>query len=226
MNKVFKVIWSNARKCYVVVSEIAKNHGKNNTRSIVSQLAARMEGAMLQMASVLHQASAAGGQPAVRPRTAARWIVPLVLAGILLPASARATDITRADSNVGVIDVNGGVYDVYVQQMTTDKVAGINQFKKFSLDNGHIANMHFNQKGQTASVENLVNLVQERIEINGMVNAVKNGKIDGNLYFLSPNGMAVGSTGVINAGKFTALVPGDAYWFKLWDRPDNVAAAV
>ena len=226
MNKVFKVIWSNARKCYVVVSEIAKNHGKNNTRSIVSQLAARMEGAMLQMASALHQVSAAGGQPAVRPRTAAQWVVPLVLAGILLPGSAQATNITRADSNVGAIDVKGGVYDVYVQQMTTDKVAGINQFKKFSLDNGHTANMHFNQKGQTASVENLVNLVQERIEINGMVNAVKNGKIDGNLYFLSPNGMAVGSTGVINAGKFTALVPGDAYWFELWDRPDNVAAAV
>ena len=39
MNKAFKVIWSHARKCYVVVSEIAKNHGKNNTRSIVSQLA-------------------------------------------------------------------------------------------------------------------------------------------------------------------------------------------
>ena len=41
MNKIYKVVWSNARKCYVVVSEIAKNHGKNNTRSIVSQLAAR-----------------------------------------------------------------------------------------------------------------------------------------------------------------------------------------
>lgn len=42
MNKVYKVIWSNARKCYVVVSEIAKNHGKNNTKNIVSRLAARM----------------------------------------------------------------------------------------------------------------------------------------------------------------------------------------
>lgn len=27
MNKVFKVIWSEARNAYVVVSEIAKNHG-------------------------------------------------------------------------------------------------------------------------------------------------------------------------------------------------------
>ena len=44
MNKVYKVIWSNARKCYVVVSEIAKNRGKNNTRSIVSRLAASSAG--------------------------------------------------------------------------------------------------------------------------------------------------------------------------------------
>ncbi|MER2139666.1 MAG: ESPR domain-containing protein [Succiniclasticum sp.] len=43
MNKGFKVIWSNTRKCYVVVSEIAKNHVKNNTKSIVSQLAVRMD---------------------------------------------------------------------------------------------------------------------------------------------------------------------------------------
>ena len=27
MNKVFKVIWSEARNAYVVVSEMAKNHG-------------------------------------------------------------------------------------------------------------------------------------------------------------------------------------------------------
>ncbi len=38
MNKVYKVIWSNVRKCYVVVSEIARNRGKNSTKSIVEQL--------------------------------------------------------------------------------------------------------------------------------------------------------------------------------------------
>lgn len=28
MNKVFEVIWSEARNAYVVVSEMAKNHGQ------------------------------------------------------------------------------------------------------------------------------------------------------------------------------------------------------
>lgn len=33
MNRVFKVIWSHARNAYVVVSEIALNHGKNSKNS-------------------------------------------------------------------------------------------------------------------------------------------------------------------------------------------------
>ena len=38
MNKIYKIIWSDARKCYVVVAEIAKNRGKNNVRTIVEGL--------------------------------------------------------------------------------------------------------------------------------------------------------------------------------------------
>ena len=33
MNKIYKVIWSKTRNCYVAVSELAKNHGKGNVRS-------------------------------------------------------------------------------------------------------------------------------------------------------------------------------------------------
>ncbi len=33
MNKIYKVIWSKTRNCYVAVSELAKNHGKDNVRS-------------------------------------------------------------------------------------------------------------------------------------------------------------------------------------------------
>lgn len=31
MNRIYKVIWSKARNCYVVVSEIAKTHSKGGT---------------------------------------------------------------------------------------------------------------------------------------------------------------------------------------------------
>ena len=40
MNKIYKIIWSDVRKCYVVVAEIARNRGKNNVRTIVEGLAA------------------------------------------------------------------------------------------------------------------------------------------------------------------------------------------
>ena len=33
MNKIYKVIWSKTRNCYVAVSELAKNHGKGSVRS-------------------------------------------------------------------------------------------------------------------------------------------------------------------------------------------------
>lgn len=33
MNKIYKVIWSKTRNCYVAVSELAKNHGKDSVRS-------------------------------------------------------------------------------------------------------------------------------------------------------------------------------------------------
>lgn len=32
MNKIFKVIWSKARNCYVVVSELAKSHDDDHVR--------------------------------------------------------------------------------------------------------------------------------------------------------------------------------------------------
>ncbi|MER2139819.1 MAG: leukotoxin LktA family filamentous adhesin, partial [Succiniclasticum sp.] len=70
-----------------------------------------------------------------------------------------------------------------------------------------------------------MNLVQNRIDIQGTVNAIKNNRIDGNLYFISPNGMTVGSTGVINAGRVVALAPTQSYFDNLWSKSftDNAA---
>ena len=54
---------------------------------------------------------------------------------------------------------------------------------------------------------NLVNFVDSRIDINGTVNAIQNKKIGGNLFFFSSDGMAVGKTGVINAGALYVATP-------------------
>ena len=50
------------------------------------------------------------------------------------------------------------------------------------------------------NTNHLVNFVDNKISVNGTVNALKGSKVGGNLYFVSPKGMIVGKTGVINAG--------------------------
>ncbi|MBR4329298.1 MAG: ESPR domain-containing protein [Candidatus Riflebacteria bacterium] len=41
MNKIFKVIWNNAKRCYVVASELAKSHSKSkSSRTIRKSIAA------------------------------------------------------------------------------------------------------------------------------------------------------------------------------------------
>ena len=221
MNKIYKVIWSHARKCYVVVSEIAKNRGKNNTKSIVSQLAARINTATLRSAGVVNSAFAAGGPPVAYHRTAVRWIAPLVLAGILLqPVSGFASTIT--DKNGNNLIRRGNVQNLYVQTMLDNNNIGLNRFGEYKISAGDIANMYFNEQNGKVYANNLVNLVNSKIDINGTVNAVKNGKIDGNLYFISPDGMTVGPTGVINAGRVGVFIPNTSYWDELWKEDVNV----
>ena len=56
-----------------------------------------------------------------------------------------------------------------------------------------------------------MNTVNDRISIYGTVNALRNNKIGGNLYFLSPKGMVVGSGGVINAGALTVMTSANTF---------------
>ena len=59
MNKIFKVIWSKSKQCYVVVSEMAKN--KTGKKKIV--VASILATLAIQTAGVIDVAAAAGDQP-------------------------------------------------------------------------------------------------------------------------------------------------------------------
>ena len=209
MNKIYKVIWSEARKCYVVVAEIAKNHGKNNVRSIVERLAVKSAQALLEIFSSAKQTTAGSeltvaAQRTAYPRTAAQWIVPLMTVGVLLQAMPGfASTIKDADNKS--LTSGGNVHNIYTQQiLSNDRVNfGYNRFQEFKITPGDIANMYFHvQNHPEIKSENMVNLVKSKIDIQGTVNAIKDNRIGGNLYFISPNGMTVGPTGVINTGRF------------------------
>lgn len=82
-----------------------------------------------------------------------------------------------------------------------------NKFTKFQVGEKHLVDMHL-----PTNTNHLVNFVDNKISVNGTVNALKENKIGGNLYFVSPQGMIVGKTGVINAGSLTAVITTeDAY---------------
>ena len=104
-------------------------------------------------------------------------------------ALAAGNGIVRADG----ITLPDGLEQSYLQN-SADKVAhifaeqasgttGLNRFKYFDVGAGQIANLYF-QKKNGDPLNTLVNTVESQISISGTVNAVRNNKIGGNLYFL------------------------------------------
>lgn len=143
---------------------------------------------------------------AIAKDSAAQKIVSAVTAigFVMQPVAALASTITRADKP----DVNLATSPV--TKIFAENVFGnvaINKFDKFQLDANHIANMYFGMSETSNSAANLVNFVDSRIDINGTVNAIQNQKIGGNLFFFSSDGMAVGQSGVINAGALYVATP-------------------
>ena len=65
MNKIFKVIWSKSKQCYIVVSEMAKNHSGKKKIVVASILSAMAVGggAMINIATASGEVTLAGGNP-------------------------------------------------------------------------------------------------------------------------------------------------------------------
>ena len=145
---------------------------------------------------------------AIAKDSAAQKIVSAVTAigFVMQPVAALASTITRTDGGPAVNFNNNGVADIFASQVVNKNVA-INKFAEFKLDANNIANMYFGESKESNGAANLVNFVDSRIDINGTVNAIQNQKIGGNLFFFSSDGMAVGKTGVINAGALYVATP-------------------
>ena len=121
---------------------------------------------------------------------------------IMQPFTAFAGQIVKPD---GENLINNGVADIWADKVVGN--AAVNVFNKFNLSANEIANMYFGTSKDNHSAANLVNFVNDRIDINGTVNAIQNSQIGGNLFFLSKEGMAVGKSGVINTGSLYVMTP-------------------
>ena len=112
---------------------------------------------------------------------------------MLLPVVAEGTNIT------GVTGVNG-VYNI--NPATINGGLGIREYQNFILGKGDTANLNFE------GINTFANLVDNKVQINGLINSVRNGNFyNGHAIFVSPKGVIVGPSGVINVGAFSAYAP-------------------
>ncbi len=177
MNKIYKVVWSKARNCYVVGSELMKTHqGKKSSQS---------------KSGVLSKAA---------------WALFWGIAGWGAACNFIYADVTVADAGkygntVATKELanHGKQYDINNQQVSGKNA--LNKFNDFGIGKNDVANMHLD--GPNGNVDHQINLVKNRIDIDGVVNAIKNNKIGGDVYFFSDKGIAVGANGVFNVGRLT-----------------------
>lgn len=111
-------------------------------------------------------------------------------------------DVTVADQKhygdtVKVTDIanSGKQYDITNQQVKDGNA--LNKFDKFGITQHDVANLHMGEANHQ------INVVKNKIDIDGVVNAIKDNKIGGDVYFFSNAGIAVGENGVFNVGRLT-----------------------
>ncbi|MCR5266239.1 MAG: leukotoxin LktA family filamentous adhesin, partial [Cyanobacteria bacterium RUI128] len=132
-----------------------------------------------------------------------------ILAGLLsfaifLMYSAPLPVMATVITNINSLGANNNVYNIEAAKVHGH--TGFRHYTDFSLDKGDIANLLFKKGNQSYS--NFVNLVSNKITINGILNTMKDGSFyNGHVIFVSPKGFVVGSSGVLNVGALSVLTP-------------------
>lgn len=112
-------------------------------------------------------------------------------------------DVNVADpAHTGTVNktpfAGGTQYDITNQQVNNGNA--LNKFTDFALTQHDVANLHMGEANHQ------INVVKNKIDIDGVVNAIKDNKdnkIGGDVYFFSNAGIAVGANGVFNVGRLT-----------------------
>ena len=134
-----------------------------------------------------------------------RAICYFACASFVFSNTAAAASIVIDGRTNTQISIHKTVTDITTQ--TVQGVNGFNSFQKFNVGSGKTVNLHLPN-----GTANLLNLVRsQRSELNGVLNAFKGGAIGGNVFFLNPHGIVVGSEGVLNVGSLSLSTPTPAF---------------
>lgn len=128
---------------------------------------------------------------------------------LLITAVAVALSVgcAHAASDITGITPTGNTFNINPAKFNGD--VGFRKYTNFKLENGDKANMIFerNQAGKPDPTA-FVNLVQNGVNINGVLNTVRNGNFyNGHLVFITPSGLTIGSSGVLNVGQLSVATP-------------------
>lgn len=130
-----------------------------------------------------------------------KQLIIAAMATVLSVSAANATTITG-------IQGNNGIYNIDPAMVAGD--VGYRKYTDFSLDNGHTANLIFQgiKNGKIRDINSFINLVQNEINVQGIVNTMRgNDFFNGHAIFISPNGLTVGASGVLNVGQLSVITP-------------------
>ena len=174
MNKIYKVIWSKVRNCYVAVSEIAKRNGKSCT-SVNCGAKANRGPAGVAISAAVGATLLAGVCSVLLP-------VRVALAAPVMPT----LDYKGASAFVTIDDKT----TVNTMNITSTKTNNVLKWIDFSIGKGGAVNF--------TDAHNYLNYVtgHGRSEIYGKLT----GKTGSNIYLVNPNGILIGNGAVVNVG--------------------------
>jgi len=140
-----------------------------------------------------------------KKRVTSALIAALLVAQQSMGLGVIASTITAGTGGAG-ISHSGNTFT-----LTPGKTSGTNGFSHYSafdLDKGDVANLDYSN-----GISTFVNMVDSKININGIVNSVKGSNFyNGHAIFVSPEGMVVGASGVINVGSLGVYAPNKALY--------------
>lgn len=124
---------------------------------------------------------------------------------VLSVVAQEALTVPVYGSSITGVSPSGNEFNI--RPSKADNGTGFRHYNDFRLSKGDIANLIFEKDGK--NLNKFVNLVDNKIYINGLLNTLDaNGTFkNGHAVFVSPNGMVVGASGVLNVGSLTAIAP-------------------
>jgi len=133
-----------------------------------------------------------------------------------------------AGTNITGVTGNNGVYNIQADFIGKNGGSGFKKYDNFTVGQGDTANLMFDgytKNGEAASITSFINLVKNQVNINGVVNTMKgSGFYNGHAVFITPGGMVVGSSGVLNVGRLSTVTPTGAKFEEIGNAYDAYMA--